>query len=64
MNERDDFERCKRRLDAMQALEFLRLKRGLDGAQPVGALGMAERAVMLKADRVGDQQRRHLSHLR
>ena len=59
MTQRDDLERRQRRLVARERLEFLRLERVLDGAQPVGPLGMAGRRQMFEAGGMGDQQRGH-----
>ena len=59
MHQRDGLERRARRLDARQRLEALVLKRLLDGTQPVGALGMAERRLVIEAGGMGDEQRGH-----
>ena len=40
-------------------LKFLRLERALDGAKPVGPLGMTERRQVFETGGVGDQQRGH-----
>ena len=42
-----------------QIMEALGFERGLDGAQPVGALGVAIAGVVLEAGRVGEKQRGH-----
>jgi hypothetical protein len=59
MAERDLGERAFRGLDALQECESLILKRLLDGADAVGAFGMARRRDMAEAGRMADQQRRH-----
>ena len=48
MAQRDDLERRHRRLHARERLEFFRLERALDGAQPVGPFGMAGRRQVFK----------------
>ena len=60
MDERDDFERRARRLGAREHLEFFRLERAFDRAQPIRTLGMAERRQMFEAGGMAEQQSRHL----
>ena len=59
MAQRDDLERRRRRRNARQRLEFFGFQRALDGAQPVGTLGMAEWGEVFETGGVGDQQSGH-----
>ena len=63
MAQRDDLEVRHRRLLARQRLELFRLQRLLDGAQPVGPLGMAGRRQMFKASGVADQESGHRTNV-
>ena len=59
MAQRDGLDGRHRRLLAGERLEFFRFQRLLDGAQPVGPLGMAGRSQMFKASGVADQESGH-----
>ena len=45
--------------DPRQRLKLFRLERALDGAQPVGPLGMAARRQVIETGGMGDQERGH-----
>ena len=64
MAKRDNLERRRRRLHACERLEFFRLQRVLDRAQPLRPLGMAGRREMVQAGRMCDQERRHQACIR
>src|SRR5207249_8638570 len=63
MAERDGLERRARSFDANHGLEPLILERAVDGAQPLRPLGMPGRRLVLEASRVGNEKRRHSTHL-
>ena len=55
----DDLERRQRRAHAIERLEFFRLQRTLNGAQPVGPLGMTGGRQVIETSRVSDEESGH-----
>jgi hypothetical protein len=48
-----------RRILARQGGEHFVVQHGIDGPQPVGPLGVAQRRLVLDAHGMGEQKRRH-----
>src|SRR5580704_18809732 len=63
MAQRDGLDGRHRRLLAGERLELFRFQRLLDGAQPVGPLGVAGRSEMLKASGMADQESGHRTNV-